>query len=173
MIAYFFIAFGLFIRLIPGFSHSEIGTLYSPVLAIALFSGAYLGKKQSLFIPIIIMAVSDFFIGYYDWKLMVIVYGSFLLTVLLGRRFKRNFIAGSLIGATVYFFVTNFGFWALTPWYTKDLKGLYECFILALPYFKNSIIGTLVYSTIFFGAYELAKIIICKTKKSLFCVQSQ
>ncbi len=163
MIVYLFIIFGLFMRLIPQLQHSELGALFSPILAIALFSGTYLSRKKALIIPLVIMLVSDYFIGYYNVGLMASVYGCFLLTTLWG---KRNFLLGSLIAPIVYFIITNFTVWYFMDWYPKTLIGLYECFVMALPFFKNSIIGTLIYSGIFFGAYELSKKIIWITKKS-------
>jgi hypothetical protein len=150
-------------RLIPQFHHSEIGMLYSPILAIALFSGFYLGRK-ALFIPLVIMGITDYFIGYYDWKLMVAVYGCFAITTLWG---KRNFVVGSLLSAIVYFVVTNYAVWQFMGWYPMTWAGLYECYVMAIPYFKNSLIGTLGYSITFFGAYNLAKAL-CKTKSFFY-----
>ena len=164
MIVYLLILLGLIIRLIPQFQHSEIGMLYSPILAIALFSGFYLSKKKALIIPLIIMGITDFFIGYYDWRLMAAVYGCFLLTTLWG---KRNFVVGSLLASLIYFIVTNYAVWQFMGWYPMTPQGLYTCFAMALPYFKNSLIGTLTYSIIFFGAYDLATYLVWKTKSYL------
>jgi hypothetical protein len=164
MLVYLFIAFGLLMRLIPQFQHSEIGTLFSPVLAIALFSGAHL-KKKALFIPLGILLVSDFFLGYYDWRLMAAVYACFILATLLGK-YLKFFLIGALIAPVLHFAITNFAVWAFMGWYPMTWAGLYQCFVMAIPFFKNSLIGTVGYSVIFFGAYELAKYLVWKTKKS-------
>lgn len=161
MIAYVLIILGMLMRLIPQFQHSEIGMLYSPILAIALFSGFYLSRKKALLIPLLVMGITDFFIGYYDWRLMASVYGVFLLTTLWG---KRNFVVGSLLASLTYFIVTNYAVWQFMGWYPMTPAGLYECFVMAIPYFKNSLIGTLIYSTIFFGTYNLATYLVWKTK---------
>lgn len=156
------IALGLFMRLIPQFQHSELGMLFSPILAIALFSGFYLPKKQAFIVPLIIMLIADYFIGYYNVGLMISVYGCFMLTTLWG---KRNFVAGALLSAIVYFIITNFAVWYFMDWYPKTLQGLEYCYYMGLPYFKNSIIGTLIYSAGLFGLYELSKQTILWTKR--------
>jgi hypothetical protein len=162
MIAYLFIALGMFMRLVPQFQHSELGALFSPILAIALFSGVYLSKKQALTIPLIIMGITDFFIGYYDWRLMASVYGAFLLATL----WKKNFVIGSVVMPIIYFLVTNYAVWQFMGWYPMTWQGLYECYLMGLPFLKNSIIGTFIYSSLLFGLYELAKLSIKWTKKS-------
>jgi len=163
MLIYFFIALGLLIRLIPGFAHTELGMLYSPIIAIALFSGVYLSRKQALVIPLTIMAITDFFIGYYDWRLMASVYGCFLLATL----WKKYWAAGTVVMPVIYYLITNYAVWQFMGWYPMNWAGLYECYIMGLPYLKNSIIGTIGYSTIFFSSYELAKYLVCKTKSYL------
>ena len=40
-------------------------------------------------------------------------------------------------------------------WYPKDAKGLLDCYILGLPFLRNFSLATLLYSAVFFGAYEL------------------
>lgn len=163
MLAYLFIALGLIVRLVPQFQHSELGALYSPLLAIALFSGFYLKRTQALLLPLIIMGITDFFIGYYDWRLMASVYGCFLLTTLWG---KRNFVAGSVIASLGYFVITNYAVWQFMGWYPMTWQGLYECYLMGLPFLKNSMIGTLIYSSIFYGAFELSKYFITCLRKS-------
>jgi hypothetical protein len=132
---------------------------FSPVAAIALFSGFYF-RRYFVLIPIVIMLVSDLFIGFYGWKLMIAVYGSFLLVGILGIMLRKNksvtaIIGYSLSGSVLFFVLTNFAVWALGQWYAPDLSGLFRCYALALPFFKNTIAGDLFYSAAIFGAYEL------------------
>jgi hypothetical protein len=116
------------------------------------------------------MIISDIFIGYYQFSLMAVVYGSFLLCVLLGFWLKKNkkwyTIGGSaILGAVLFFLITNFAVWALTPWYQKTFFGLFQCYLMALPFFKNTLLGDLFYVTLFFGAYETVKVWIRKRFK--------
>lgn len=160
MIILLFITFGLFMRLIPQFQHSSIGMLFSPVAAIALFSGFFLPKKWALIVPMAIMLISDYFIGYYNVWLMASVYGSFLITILLGMVLKRYkyVIPASLTSSLLFFLITNFAVWYFMDWYPKTAEGLYLCFAMALPFFKNAIIGNLLYTGLFFGVYEFSKV---------------
>jgi len=137
--------------------------LFSPILAIALFSGNKLSRKQALIIPMAIMLISDYFIGYYNIGLMISVYFCFLLASLLGKKYA---FLGVIISPIIHFIITDFAVWYFMDWYPKTLIGLYECYVMALPFLKNMMIGTMGYSVIFFGLYELSKTIIWKIKKS-------
>ena len=135
---------------------------FSPILAIALFGGVYFRKKIALILPLAAMVISDIFIGYYDIGLMVIVYGSFLVCVVLGFWLKKHkkwytVLGSSLLAALIFFFLTNFAVWAFTPWYMKTFSGLIQCYLMALPFFRNTLFGNLVYVFCFFGIYEMAR----------------
>jgi hypothetical protein len=135
---------------------------FTPILAIALFGGFYFSRRTALILPIAAMVISDIFIGYYELKLMAAVYGSFLLCVVLGFWLKKNkkwytVLGGSILGALLFFLITNFAVWAFTPWYAKTFSGLIQSYLMALPFFKNTLLGSLFYVTVFFGAYEMSE----------------
>jgi hypothetical protein len=158
-IAVLLVLIGASMRLIP---HPPN---FAPIAAIALFAGVYLSKRTALILPIAAMVISDIFIGYYEISLMAVVYGSFLLCVLLGFWLKKNkkwyTIGGSaILGAVLFFLITNFAVWALTPWYAKTLAGLIQCYFMALPFFKNTLLGNLFYASVFFGSYELVRALV-------------
>ena len=108
---------------------------------------ALLGLK---FIPslIISFAITDLVIGYHfgtHWT-----WGSVLLIGLMSVYFKKNIfwrISGALLGATIFFIVTNFGVWSLGS-YGYTLSGLINCFVLAIPFFSYSLISTLIFSIV-------------------------
>ncbi len=152
-IALILIGIGISFRFLPHLPN------FTPIGAIALFGGVYLSKKIALALPLIAMVVSDVFIGYYEPGLMAVVYGSFLIYILLGFWLKNHkkwytVIGGSLSGSIIFFLLTNFAVWAFTPWYPKTLFGIFECYLLALPFLKNTIIGDLFYAGSLFGIYE-------------------
>ena len=151
-----FVLIGASLRLLP---HPPN---FTPIAAIALFGGAYLSRKTAFFLPILAMTISDMFIGYYGIGLMISVYGSFLLCVTLGLWLKKHkkwyaIAGGSILGALLFFLITNFGVWVFTPWYPKTFSGIVQCYLMAIPFFRNTILGNLFYVTIFFGAYEMVK----------------
>lgn len=131
---------------------------FVPIAAMALFGGVYLNKKYALVVPLIALFVSDIFLGFY--KEMPFVYGSFFLTGLIGIWLKDhkslfNIALGTFISSLLFFLITNFSVWFLGGVYTKTLNGLIECYYLALPFFRNTIMGDFFYVTSFFGSYEL------------------
>ena len=54
---------------------------------------------------------------------------------------------GALIGAVIFFVITNFGVWSLGS-YGYTIEGFISCYILALPFFGNTLISTIVFSAI-------------------------
>ncbi len=159
-----FILIGVSLRLIP---HPPN---FAPIGAIALFGGVYLSRKLALIIPLAAMVISDVFIGYYEVTLMAFVYGSFLLCVVLGFWLKRHkkwqtILGSSVLSALIFFFLTNFAVWAFTPWYAKTFSGIIQCYLMALPFFRNTLLGNLFYATVFFGAFEIANVLVRKILK--------
>jgi uncharacterized membrane protein len=145
---------GVVLRLIP---HPPN---FAPIGAISLFSGIYFMRKYFFIVPLITMLLSDYFIGFYDIKIMASVYFSFVIISLLGLILKRinlNFVSVSLfsfISSLLFYFITNFAVWLFTPMYPKDISGLIFCYVLALPFLKNTILSDLFYGYIIFFVYE-------------------
>jgi len=134
---------------------------FTPVVAMSIFAGYYLNKKWGWLLPMVAMFLSDAFIGFYDWRLMAVVYLSIGLSFVLGYGFKRfgnwrSVLACSLTASVLFFILTNFAVWALYQWYPHTWAGLLNCFVMALPFFKNTLAGDLVYSVALFGTYEFA-----------------
>ena len=139
---------------------------FTPVGAFALFVGVFVARKHwwGLLLPLFAMFFSDLFIGFYDFKLMAVVYGSFLAYTGLGMLVaKRKSIAtvflGSIGGATLFYLTTNFAVWLFSSWYPHTISGLLLSYTLALPFFKYTILGDLFFTSILFGVYEFAKVL--------------
>lgn len=155
LISIFIVTFGILSRLIPHAPNIV------PIAALMLFGGTYLPKKI-LFLPLLSLLISDYFIGFYGTD-MLYVYGSFIITGLIGfwiRSHKKPqfVIGGALTSSVLFFLITNFGVWAPpNNWYPHDLNGLIKSYTMALPFFRNSLIGDLGYTILLFGGYELAQ----------------
>ncbi len=137
----------------------------APVTAVALAAGVYLGKKWALILPLIALFISDIFVGFYEWPLMLAVYGSFAVIGTLSWWLKKNknvvnVAAASLYASVFFFLTTNLAVWAFSPWYSQDLAGLIYCFQLALPFFRYTLLGDLFYVSVIFGAFELVRLMI-------------
>lgn len=133
---------------------------FTPVAAMALFAGCYLQKKWAVVLPLAAMFVSDYFIGFYDWPVMISVYTSIALAFFIGwflREYFKwyNVILASLASSVAFFVITNFAVWAFFDWYPHSWSGLISCFTLALPFFRNTLLGDFIYTGLFFGSYEL------------------
>lgn len=152
-IAVLLILFAAFSRLIPHPAN------FTPIAAIALFSGVYLNKKYFLIIPVAAMLISDIFLGFHST--MIWVYASFAVIALVGLWLKSHKSVGYIFGTTlvssiIFFIVTNFGVW-LSGYYGYTLNGLSLCYVMAIPFFKNTAAGDLFYVAAMFGIYEFVK----------------
>ncbi len=163
---------GLFVRLSPHPAN------FTPIFAIALFAGVYLPKKWSVILPLSLMLVSDLFIGFYDIRLMLVVYGSIIICGLIGLIIKKRksfiSVASGAMGASLLFFITtNFAVWAFSAWYPHTLEGLMLNYTLAVPFFRNTLLGNLFFVGALFGAYETIKIMADHKIKSLSELKSK
>ena len=133
----------------------------APITALALFGGMYLDRKHTFIVPIAAMFVSDLFLGFHGT--MIWVYSSFVAIGFIGLWLRDHRSVGSTIGAsvagsTLFFIVTNFGVWlGSSQTYPHTVAGLLECYTLALPFFRNTLLGDAGYVALLFGLYELAR----------------
>jgi len=156
---YLLIALATLCRLVP---HPPN---FTPVLAVALFGGAMLPRRTALAVPLLAMLLSDLALGYPFGRINLVVYGCFLAGVGLGRLLGvrstwRRRIPATLTGSVIFFAVTNFAVW-LDPssFYERTFDGLVRCYVMALPFFRNSLLGDLFWSVSLFGLYDLAQIV--------------
>ena len=65
--------------------------------------------------------------------------------------------AAALGSGLLFFVVTNFSVWLGSAFYPPTWEGLVACYTAALPFFRNTLVGNLVYSLILFGGLALAE----------------
>ena len=140
----------------------------TPVASLALFGGAHFRSRGAAFgVPLAAMLLSDLALGatvygnVFHWG-MLFVYPAFVLTVVLGRAIGAQSsplrVGGAAIAAALLFYlIANFGVWILGELYPRTWEGLAACYIAALPYLRNAIVGNLVYAAILFGGFALAE----------------
>jgi hypothetical protein len=143
---------------------------FTPIAAMALFGGAYLGRKYLAFIiPFAAMFLSDLVLGFH--KDMWAVYLAFGLIVMLGAWIRNrvsvsNVLIGSVSSSILFFLITNFAVWLSSPFYPPNFAGLMQSYIaglaflnngsMGISFFLNELIGTLFYNSIFFGVFALS-----------------
>ncbi|MEI6456374.1 MAG: DUF6580 family putative transport protein [bacterium] len=153
------------IRLLPHWPN------FTPIAAMALYAGTYLDKKQYAFaIPIAAMFLSDLVIGLN--ANMPAVYLSFAITVLIGMLIRKKVNVGSVLlasfsSAVIFFLITNFSAWLVSPYYPQNIAGLAECYLAGLAFFRdttnglsfflNDFLGTTFFSAVFYGAFYLVE----------------
>lgn len=129
------------------------------VTALALFGGAYFSNRRLAFVvPLIALLLSDFILGLYPH--MEVQYFSFALIVCIGfrlqpRRTAPRIAGAALLSALVFFVVTNLGVWAFDSLYPKTFSGLIACYVAAIPFFRGTLLGDLIYTAILFGGFRL------------------
>lgn len=134
---------------------------FTPIGAMALFSGATFRQRWMKFVfPLVALFAGDVFIGLY--KLMIVVYASFLISVAIGtwigeERKLPRLASATMLGALQFFLITNFAVWASFTTYPKSVAGLVACYAAGIPFFWNSLAGDVFYVTLLFGGYALAE----------------
>ncbi len=134
---------------------------FIPITALALFGGVYLDKKHTFIIPLAALLISDYFIGFYSG--MIWVYASFAAIGFIGlwlrdHRGIAQTAAATFAGSMLFFIVTNFGVWiSAQVSYPHTIAGLLQCYVAAIPFFRNTLLGDAAYVTILFGVFELGK----------------
>jgi hypothetical protein len=109
------------------------------------------------------LTISDIVIGGYDWRMMVVVYSALAAPLLLGRYLRGRLgtvrvAASALASSVVFFLTTNLAVWYYGYWYTRDLKSLLQCYAAAVPFFRNTVAGDLLWSFILFTGYAVVKL---------------
>jgi len=127
---------------------------FTSLLALSFYIPALLGIR---YLPVLIIsfAITDLFIGFHGTTLFT--WGSVLFIGFLSKYFIKNIISritGALVGACIFFVVTNFGVWSIGI-YGYTLNGLLTCYILAIPFFAYSLISTFIFSSIIETAYKI------------------
>lgn len=132
---------------------------FTPIGAMALFSGAYLGRRGLAFVaPLAALALSDAVLGFYSG--MVFQYAAVGLVVLLGwfalrQKAPLRIGAAALASSVLFFAISNFGVWLVSGMYPLSAAGLAECYVAAIPFFQNTLGGDLFYSALLFGGFAL------------------
>jgi len=133
---------------------------FTPIGALGLFAGAYIIDKRVWLLPVCALLLSDFFMGFYEPIVMLFVYLGFALSTFIGRILifkERTFLrlgGAALFSATLFFILSNFGTWLSGVLYPMSLAGLTECFIMAIPFYPNTLLGDLFYVLVLFGLFE-------------------
>ena len=126
---------------------------FTSLLALSFYVPALLGIR---YLPILVISfiLTDMIIGFHG--IVFFTWGGVILIGLMSRFFISNIthrVLGSLLGACLFYLITNFGVWSLGS-YGYTLTSLIDCYILAIPFFSYSLISTIIFSGIIETIYN-------------------
>ena len=114
---------------------------------------------------------------------MLTVYGLLTLPVLLRGYLRRHFrlegsvgdVLGSWVGllscglacSLLFFLATNLMTWFVTPWYPRTVAGLLQCYASAIPFFRYTAAGDLLFAGVLFGGYALLQAVLARRASAL------
>ncbi len=130
----------------------------TPVTAVALFAGAHLARRWALVLPLAIVAASDLALGWHST--VPFTWSAFLMVGLLGRRLRvrvtpARVLGTAAAGSVLFFLWTNLGVWLAEDLYPRTAQGLWACYVAAVPFFRGTLLGDLIYTAVLFSAFAL------------------
>ena len=130
---------------------------FTPILAAGIFSGYYFKNFfMSLFIIILSMFLGDLYLGIHDTMFFTFI--SLIAVVAVGfyiKKFKSlEILFGGIISSVCFFIITNFGAWLTLDMYEKSFSGLISSYVLAIPFFQNTLVSTILYLFLFKFFFE-------------------
>jgi len=160
ILIFLFFVFGIISRIFP---HAPN---FTPIISITLLSGLYIKNKFIILVPILIMVLSDLIIGNHITSFWI--YSSLMIIFIIGyysvrTNFKSIFIY-STISSFIFFILSNFGVW-FSGGYTLDFNGIINCYIMAIPFYKNTLMSTLLFSSVFYCCNQIVSRYIIKYLK--------
>ena len=143
---------------------------FSPILPLCIFGAACFARRTVAYLaPLAIYLAGDLGIwaltGRLDWAFYAdqpLTYLSVILVVTCGfiAREQRSWgrIAAAGLGSAILFFiVSNFGTWALGALYPRTWAGLMECYAMAIPFFRNTLISMGAFLPLLFSRLALRR----------------
>jgi hypothetical protein len=147
---------------------------FTPIVAAALFAGTvFRSRALALTVPIVAMLVSDLVVGFEDWRIRAVVYAALVLPVILGiwgRKFHPivALLPLAVSSSLLFFAASNFAVWAFSGMYAHDVTGLVQCYVMALPFLQNTVIGDVAWTAALFGSWWLVQLWIPATRHTPF-----
>ena len=145
----FFLVILIIFRLIP---HPPN---FSPIISFAVLSPLLLNSKiKGALVTLLAMIITDLIIGFHPYQLIIyssLLFFSFISTI--KKSYTKLFLT-SIISSIVFFIATNFAVWVLWDYYPKTIDGLLQCYILALPFFQNTLLSTLFFTSLIIFLYK-------------------
>ncbi len=140
---------------------------FTALLAVAIYAGFVLPPLAALATPVLAAVLGDLWLGTHEG--MWVVYLSLIALVFVGRvltvpgKSPRRWLSwglAGLSGSVVFYVTTNLFVWWSSGMYPHTADGLISCFVLAIPFFHNSVLST----WLFMGAFEAVRQLVPASK---------
>ena len=137
---------------------------FTPILASAIMAPMLIKDRWfGIAVPIVAMFISDVIIGFYSYQF--VIYSS-ILAIALVAPMRKNYVGLGMmaVGGSVWFFITtNFAEWMIWDYYPKTIEGLITCYTLAIPFFKNTLISTCLFTFLLTFSIKYLEVVNKKT----------
>jgi hypothetical protein len=161
MLAYLFVIFAVLARM-PFMPHPWN---FTPVAASLLYFGAR-GPRRQLWVPFVLLAASDIILTRFVYSFTFswdhfVTWAWYAGVLWLGASLRQNMnwlrVGGAALASSVSFFVvSNFAVWACWNMYPKTMSGLMTCYAAAIPFFRHTIVGDMLFTAVMFGLPAIA-----------------
>lgn len=148
---------------------------FSAAYAIAFCAGVYFPGALAWWLPLGTMLLTDIILNlfYYHQPALslyiLVVYFVYAFLIFLGRRLGRNssflsLLSGGILGALIFYIVTNTFSWLFDPGYSKSFFGWIQALTTGLPgypptieFFKNTLLSSGLFTGLFVGSMKLVE----------------
>ncbi len=146
---------------------------FSAAYALAFCGGLYFSGAMAWWLPMGALLITDICLNVFFYHepvfsgYMLLKTFAFAAIVLLGRWFKpgMNFLkllGGGVLGAILFYLITNTASWFHNPGYAKTLAGWFQALTTGLPgypptweFFRNTLMSGGLFTGLFVGAMKL------------------
>jgi hypothetical protein len=120
---------------------------FTPVFAFALLGGFSLSGKRAFLVPLVAMGISDFFIGFHELQIPIYLFLVAMIAIARSIPYKlTNLIFLAFASNLLFFLGSNLMVFFTSGMYPQSVEGLISCYVLALPFWQNSLLGDLFYT---------------------------
>jgi len=145
---------------------------FSAAYAIAFCAGLYLPKKMAWWIPLGALLATDVLINLFFYHVsafhisMLGNYLAFAAIIWLGKKFTAQaswlrLLGGGVLGAIIFYLVTNIAAWLQLPDYPKTFAGLIQALTIGTPgwphtweFFRNTLLSGGLFTGLFVSAMK-------------------
>jgi hypothetical protein len=144
----------------------------TPIAGMALFGAAFFKRSWvGLALPFATLWITDLILNntilrhFYPetgfiWFTSLWVALGFLAIWAVGKLNLKSItplrlVCSSVMGSVAFFLISNLSTFFETNLYTKDIQGLMTCYAAGIPFFRNEVLGDIVFTSIIFGAYYI------------------